>query len=138
VKIFSGTRLTYLAVLLSAASVAGAVGVAATGDLRLPKAVDARQGDAAAPDPARLEAEIALAGEAERHGDVAAALAHYRAASLLDPRVVDPRSPVFLGPAFEARLKGWIDAQKKGGSAGDARARSDAAYLFRRMYGGCG
>jgi hypothetical protein len=136
VKIFSGTRLTVLAVLLVAASLAGAVGVAATGDLGLPP-VDARQGDAAPPDPARLEAEIALAGEAERHGDVAAALAHYRAASLLDPRVVDPRSPVFLGPAFEARLKEWIAAQKKGG-AGGSRARSDAAYLFRRMYGGCG
>jgi hypothetical protein len=130
-------RLTYLAVLLAAASVAGAVGVAATGDLRLPPAVDARQGDAAPPDPARIEAGIALAGEAERRGDVAAALAHYRAASLLDPRVVDPRSPVFLGPGFEARLKSWIAAQKKGG-VGDPQARSDAAYLFRRMYGGCG
>ena len=119
------------------ASVAGAVGVAATGDLRLP-AVDVRRGDAAPPDPARLKAEIALAGEAERRGDVATALSRYRAASLLDPRVVDPRSPVFLGPGFEARLKGWIAAQKKGGSAGGARARSDAAYLFRRMYGGCG
>jgi hypothetical protein len=130
-------RLTYLAVLLAAASVAGAVGVAATGDLRLPPAVDARQGDAAPPDPARIEAGIALAGEAERRGDVAAALAHYRAASLLDPRVVDPRSPAFLGPGFEARLKSWIAAQKKGG-VGDPQARSDAAYLFRRMYGGCG
>jgi hypothetical protein len=130
-------RLTYLSVLLVAASLAGVVGVAATGDLRLPPAVDARQGDAAPPDPARIEAEIALAGEAERRGDVAAALAHYRAASLLDPRVVDPRSPVFLGPGFEARLKSWIAAQKKGG-VGDPQARSDAAYLFRRMYGGCG
>ena len=130
-------RLTYLAVLLATASIAGAVGVAATGDLRLPKAVDARQGDAAPPDPARVSAEIALAGEAERRGDVATALAHYRAAALLDPRVVDSRSPVFLGTGFETRLKQWISAQKKGG-AGDAQARSDAAYLFRRMYGGCG
>jgi hypothetical protein len=130
-------RLTYLAVLLAAASVAGAVGVAATGDLRLPPAVDARRRDAAPKDRARLEAGIALAVEAERHGDVATALAHYRAASLLDPRIVDPRSPAFLGPAFEARLKTWIAAQKKDG-AGGAQARSDAAYLFRRMYGGCG
>jgi hypothetical protein len=130
-------RLTYLAVLLAAASVAGAVGVAVTGDLRLPPSVDVRQGAASSHDPARVSAEIALAGEAERHGDIAAALIHYRAASLLDPRIVDPRSPVFLGPAFEARLKNWIAAQKKGG-AGGAQARSDAAYLFRRMYGGCG
>ena len=130
-------RLTYLAALLAAASVAGAVGVAATGDLRPPPAVDARQRDAAPTDWARTSAEIALAGEAERRGDAATALTHYRAASLLDPRIVDPLSPVFLGPAFEARLKNWISAQKKGG-AGGARARSDAAYLFRRMYGGCG
>lgn len=136
-KIFSGTRLTYLAVLLAAASVAGAVGVAATGDLRLPPSVDVRRGEAAPTDRVRLSAEIALAGEAERHGDVATALTHYRAASVLDPRIVDPRSPVFLGPAFEARLKKWIAAQKKVG-AGGAQARSDAAYLFRRMYGGCG
>ena len=137
VKIFSSGRLTFLSVLLAAASLAGALGVAATGDLRFPSAVDARRGDAAATDPARVSARIALAGEAERHGDVATALAHYRAAALLDPRVVDPRSPVFLGPAFEARLKQWIAAQKKG-EAGGSRARSDAAYLFRRMYGGCG
>jgi len=137
VEILSGKHLTLLAVLLAAASVAGGIGVAATGDLRLPPAVDARQGDAAAPDAARIEDGIALAGEAERRGDVATALAHYRAASLLDPRIVDPRSPVFLGPAFETRLKQWIAAQKKGG-AGGSQARSDAAYLFRRMYGGCG
>lgn len=129
-------RLKYLAALLAVVSVAGAVGVAATGDLRLSPATDARPGDAAA-DPARVSAEIASAREAENVGDVAAALAHYRAAALLDPRVVDPRSPVFLGAGFEVRLKQWIAAQKKGGE-GEAQARSDAAYLFRRMYGGCG
>lgn len=136
-EILSGKRLTLLAVLLVAASLAGAAAVAVTGDLRLPPAVDARRGDAAAPDAARVSAEVALAGEASSAGDVAAALAHYREASLLDPRVVDPRSPVFLGPAFEASLKKWIAAQKNAGR-GSAQARSDAAYLFRRMYGGCG
>lgn len=136
-KIFSNTRFTYLAVVLAAVSVAWAVAVAAMGDLCLPPAVDARRGEAAPTDPVRVSAEIALAREAERHGDVATALARYRAAALLDPRIVDSRSPVFLGPGFEARLKQWIAAQKKGG-AGGAQARSDAAYLFRRMYGGCG
>jgi hypothetical protein len=136
-EIPTGRRLTLLAVLLAAASIAGALGIAATGDLRLPKAVDARRGDAGPTDPARVSQETALAGEAERRGDVAAALAHYCAAALLDPRIVDSRSPVFLGPGFEARLKNWIAAQKKDG-AGSPRARSDAAYLFRRMYGGCG
>ncbi len=136
-EILSGKRLTLLAGLLAAAAVAWAAGVAATGDLRLPSAVDIRQGDAAAPDTARVSAEIALAKDAENAEDAAAALAHYRAAALLDSRIVDPRSPAFLGPGFEARLKNWIAAQKKGG-AGGAQARSDAAYLFRRMYGGCG
>jgi hypothetical protein len=45
--------------------------------------------------------------------------------------------PVFLGPEFAARLKNWIAAQRTAG-AGVARARADAEYLFRRMYGGCG
>ena len=136
-KILSGGRLTILAVLLAAAAVAGSLGVAATGDLRRPSAVDPRQGGAAMPDPSRVSAEIALAGEAEAARDVAGALAHYRAAALLDPRVVDPRSAVFLGPGFEARLKKWIAAQKKGGGSG-GQARSDAAFLFRCVYGGCG
>ena len=136
-EIPTGRRLTLLAVLLSAVSIAGALGIAATGDLRLPSADAARSGDAGAQDPARVAAEVALAKEAEIGGDAAAALAHYRAAALLDPRIVDSRSPVFLGPGFEARLKYWIAAQKKDG-IGSPRARSDAAYLFRRMYGGCG
>jgi hypothetical protein len=136
-EILSGRRLTFLAVLLLAACLAGALGVAATGDLCLPAAEIARAGDAGAPDPAGASALVALAKEAERVGDVAAALGHYRAAAIIDPRIVDPRSPEFLGPGFEARLKNWIAAQKKGG-AGDSRARSDAAFLFRRMYGGCG
>lgn len=136
-EIPSGKRLRRFGVLLAAVAAAGAVGVAVTGDLRLPPAVDARQGDAAMPDPARVSAEIALAAEASSAGDVAVALAHYRAASLLDPRIVDPRSAVFLGQGFEAWLKLRIAEQKRIGS-GDAQARSDAAYLFRRMYGGCG
>jgi hypothetical protein len=137
VENLSGKRSTRLAVLLVAASLAGAAAVAVTGDLRPPKAVDARRGDAAAPDAARVSAEVAQAVAAESAGNVAEALAHYRAAALLDSRIVDPRSTVFLGPAFEASLKKWIAAQKNAGSGG-AQARSDAAYLFRRMYGGCG
>ena len=129
-------RLKYLAVLLAVVSVAAAVGAAATGDLRLPPATDAQPGDAAA-DPALVSAEISLARDAENAGNVEAALAHYRSAALIDPRIVDPRSPFFLGPAFEARLNRWIAELKKEG-AGEAQARSDAAFLFRRMYGGCG
>ena len=107
-RIFSGTRLTYLAVLLVAASLAGAAAVAATGDLRLPPAVDARQRDAAPPDPARLEAEIALAGEAERRGDVAAALAELAASeSYVRPALSEqPAFSIEAGrhPVVEAAL----------------------------------
>jgi hypothetical protein len=136
-KFFANGRLTGIAGGLAAVSIAWALGIVVTGDLRLPSAADARRGEVSAPDAARVAAEVALAAEAERREDVAGALAHYRAAALLDPRVVDPRSPVFLGPAFEARLKHWIASQNKGDAAG-SRARYDAAYLFRRMYGGCG
>lgn len=136
-EILSGKRLTRLSALLAAASLAGAVGVAATGELRLPPAADPARGGEAAADPARVHAEVALAREAERTGDIPAALAHYRAAALLDPRLVDPRSPAFLGPSFEAWLKTRIAEQRKAGT-GPSQARSDAAYLFRRMYGGCG
>ena len=136
-EILSGRRLTIVAVLLGVSALAGALGVAVTGDMRLPPATDARQGGEAAPDPARVSAEIALAKDAEEAGDDGAALAHYRAAALLDPRIVDPRSPLFLGPGFEARLKKWAAGQGTVGKGGD-QARSDAAYLFRRMYGGCG
>ncbi len=135
-EILSGRRLTFLSVLLAAAAAAGAAAVAVTADLRPPSAAQV-PGGAAAPDAGRVSAEVAFARNAEAAGDVPEALAHYRAAALLDPRIVDPRSPAFLGPSFEARLKKWIAARKTGGPGG-AQARSDAAYLFRRMYGGCG
>ncbi|GAB4236616.1 MAG: hypothetical protein OHK0028_13610 [Deltaproteobacteria bacterium] len=132
-----GRRLTRLSAVAAAACIAGAIGVAATGELRLPPAADAQAVGPAAFDPARVAAELALARDAESAGDVPGALAHYRAAALLDPRIVDPRAPVFLGPAFEAWLKTRVAEQRRGGAA-PAQARSDAAYLFRRMYGGCG
>ncbi len=134
----SGGRLTVLAVFLVAASLAGAIGVAASGGLALPPAEVAVQGAGTAPDPAAVSSEIARAREAESAGDVAAALSHYRAAALLDPRVVDTRSREFLGPSFERRLKGWIAGLKAGEVPGGGKALSDASFLFRRMYGGCG
>ena len=135
---FAGGRLTVLAAFLAAASLAGALGVAASGDLRLPAAEVAVQGSVTVPDRPAATAQVALARDAETAGDVAAALAHYRAAALLDPRIVDSRSPEFLGPAFEGRLKGWIAGLKSGNVPGGGKALSDASFLFRRMYGGCG
>ena len=130
--------LPALAVILAAASLAGALGVAASGDLRLPSAEFSVQGAGAGTNPAAASEEVARALEAESAGNVAAALAHYRAAALLNPRVVDPRSPDFIGRAFEVRLKGWIAGLKAGKVAGGGKALSDASFLFRRMYGGCG
>jgi hypothetical protein len=138
VKIFSGTGLTYLSVFLAAASLAGVLGVAATGDLRLPAAgVDAK-GGVTAPDRAAVASRVAMARDAESAGNVAEALSRYREAALLDPRIVDPRTPEFLGPDFEGRLKGWIAGLKSGKVPGGGKALSDASFLFRRMYGGCG
>ena len=137
-KILSGVRLTYLTGFLAAASLAGALGVAVSGDLRLPPGDVSAQGSVPGSDPAAVSAEIARAREAESAGDVAAALAHYRAAALLDPSVVDLRSPDFIGPAFEGQLKLWIAGLKTGKVPGGGKALSDAAFLFRRMYGGCG
>lgn len=133
-----GGRLTVLAFVLAAGALAGAIGVAVSGDLRLPPGELSAQGAAPAPDPAAVSAEVAMARDAENAGNVAAALAHYRAAALLDPRIVDTRSRDFLGPAFEGRLKGWIAGLKAGKVPGGGKALSDASFLFRRMYGGCG
>jgi hypothetical protein len=134
----SGGRLNVLAFVLVAGALAGAIGVAVSGDLRPPPGEVSMRGSIPAPDPAAVSVEIGRALEAESAGDVAAALAHYRAAALLDPRIVDARSREFLGPAFEGRLKGWIAGLKAGTVPGGGKALSDASFLFRRMYGGCG
>ena len=134
----TGGRLTVLAFVLAAGALAGAIGVAVSGDLRLPAAEISAQGTGAGPDPVAVAREVALARDAEAAGEVGSALSRYRAAALLDPRIVDPRSREFLGPAFEARLKGWIAGLKAGTVPGGGKALSDASFLFRRMYGGCG
>ena len=131
-------RLTVIALVLAAGSLAGALGVAVSGDLRLPAAEISTRGTGAGPDSAAVAREVALARDAESAGEVASALAHYRAAAVLDPRIVDTRSRDFLGPAFEGRLKGWIAGLKAGKVPGGGKALSDASFLFRRMYGGCG
>lgn len=137
-EIPAGKPLSVAAAVLAAASLAAALGVAVSGDLRLPPAESSPEGSGAAPDRAGSSSEVALARNADASGDIASALAHYRAAAIRNPRIVDPRSPEFLGPAFEARLKGWIVGLKRGELRGGGKALSDAAFLFRRMYGGCG
>lgn len=134
-----GKPLSWLAALLLGASAAGAVGIAATADLRIPPPADPPAFSAADPaDRSAAAAELAAARAAEAAGDVARALSRYRAAAERDPRVMDTRSPSFPGPAFEENLKGWIAGLKSGKIPGGPRAAEDAAVLFRRMYGGCG
>ncbi len=161
----SGKRLTVLgaALILLAAAAAVRVTVSAAprsaqatnapgatvGPLAAPRHGPAPPADAAAAAPGREAASgtgpalpaadhVALALSAEKRGELAAALAHYRAAVSADPRCVDRRSPAFLGPAFEEKLKGWIAGMKGGRIAAGPEAFEDASFIFRRMYGGCG
>lgn len=152
----SGKRLTVLGAALIAVAAAAAVRVAVSGAFR-GAGPPAPRGTAAAPGPravagpeeagraaagpgAALSAadHVGLAVSAEKRGELAAALAHYRAAVSADPRCVDRRSPGFLGEAFEEKLKVWIAGMKGGRIAAGPAALEDASFIFRRMYGGCG
>ena len=135
----SGKRLTAVGAALIALAAAAAVRVAvpvAAGTAGRPTASAAAGG---APGATQSAADhVALARSAETRGDVAAALAHYRAAVASDPRCVDRRSPEFLGEAFEAKLGRWLSGMRSGRLAAGPAALEDASFLFRRMYGGCG
>ncbi len=127
----SGKSLRVLAVVLMAAAAGAAVRVAVSAPA-----------PGAAPRPA-LPAEaardhVAKALAAEGAGDVASAVAHYRAAVSLDPRCVDRRSSAFLGPEFEKKVRGWLDGMKSGRIPAGPAAIADASYIFRSLYGGCG
>lgn len=135
----SGRRLTVVGAALIAFAAAAAVRVGMSGGFA-GTATPAPGAAAAAGTGAALSAgdHVALALSAEKSGDVAAALSHYRAAVSRDPRCVDRRSPGFLGEAFEVKLKKWIAGMKSGRIAAGPAALSDASFIFRRMYGGCG
>lgn len=154
----SGKRLFALGAALIAVAGVAVVRVALSGDLRRAgtdvkspaAAVAAGKGTSvdAAVVPGSQGAEgmgalstadhVALALSAEKRGDVAAALSHYRAAVDADPGCVDSRSPGFLGGEFEVKLKGWIAGIRSGRIAAGRAAMDDASFIFRRMYGGCG
>lgn len=137
----SGKRLTILGAALIALAGAAAVRVAVSGGITGRGTPAAGPGTAAvAGTGAALSAgdHVALASSAEKRGDVAAALSHYRAAVSRDPRCVDRRSPGYLGEAFEEKLGKWIAGMKSGKIAAGPAALSDASFIFRRMYGGCG
>lgn len=139
--LLSGKRLTVVGVALIAFAAAAAARVGVSGRVAGTAAPASAPGKAGAAGPgAALSAgdHVALASSAEKRGAVAEALSHYRAAVSADPRCVDRRSPGFLGEAFEVKLKYWIAAMKSGRIAAGPRALSDASFIFRRMYGGCG
>lgn len=130
-----GKRLTALATALLLMAAAAAIRLAAGGAL-----AEFRRPPGSAPESgARAFGEqLAAARTAEESGDIAAALAHYRAAASLDPLCVDRRSATFLGPRFEENLRRWSADLRGGRMKADPQAVRDASYLFRRMYGGCG
>jgi hypothetical protein len=130
-EFLSGKRLTALAVALIVLAAAAAVRVAVSGDAWAPVGTASPSGPSA-------EEHLAQARAAERKGDVTAALAHYREAVKQRPRIVDRRSPEFLGPDFEGKIKTWVSELRKGKLPAGPTAFPDASYLFRRMYGGCG
>ncbi len=140
----SGKRLTVLGAALIALAAVAAVRVAISDGLRRTAAPAPRESVPGTSSPGErgavlsADGHVALALSAEKSGDLAAALAHYRAAVAADPRCVDRRSPGFLGEVFEEKLKGWISGMKSGRIAAGPAARDDASFIFRRMYGGCG
>ncbi len=137
--VLSGRRLTIVGAVLIALAAAAAARVVASG-IATSGAPAAPGGPATAGRGPALSAadHVALAAAAEARGDVGAALSHYRAAVASDPRCVDRRSPEFLGEAFEAKLGRWLSGLRSGRIAAGPAALSDASFLFRRMYGGCG
>ncbi len=130
----AGRKLTIVALALAAVAAAAAVRLAVSGDLRSAGV----GGIALAGDPVSAGRSLALARAADASGDLASALSHYRAAVEANPRLVDRRSPEFLGASFEEKVKLWVSGLKGGGIRAAPTALPDASFLFRRMYGGCG
>lgn len=139
-----GRRLTILSLGLILLAAAAASAIALSGGLRphvpagspadgAPSGGTGDLGKGGGP-----KERVALALAAERRGEVATAIHYYREAVAMDPRCVDRKSPEFLGPAFEEKLKGWVSAFRRGEFREGAEAARDVAFLFRRMYGGCG
>ena len=131
----SGKRLTAIASALMLLAAAAAVRLAITGDPGAPPMASAAGGGPSGPS---IDEHLASARAAEKGGDVATALSHYRAAASLDPLCVDRNSSRFLGPEFEAKIRRWVSDLRGGRMAAEPGAVRDVSYLFRRMYGGCG
>lgn len=132
--LLTGKWLSALAAALIALSAAAAVRIALSEGLGSGNA----EISVSPVDPLSAEDHLERARAAEGKTDVASALAHYRAAVARKPQLVDRKSPEFLGPAFERKLKDWVAELKRGKIEAGPAALPDASYLFRRMYGGCG
>ena len=131
----SGRKLTALGGAFLLIAAAAAVRVAVMEEM-IPSAASA--GPFTGNPVPSVEEHVAAALAAEEAGDVGEALSYYRAAAVLDPRCVDRLSPMFLGTGFEGKLKNWLADMRSGRITAGPSAAQDAAYLFRRMYGGCG
>lgn len=74
----------------------------------------------------------------EGKGDIPASLRLYRKAISLNPALCDPMSSQFLGKGFEERLNLWIKELKNGDMENRTGALENAAFIFRKLNGGCG
>jgi hypothetical protein len=129
----SGRPLTAAALLLAA------VAALAGGRYALRAAAHpAAAGEGERLSPAAVDAILGEARAAEGRGDVASALSAYRRAVEARPALLDRTSSAWLGAAFGERLNGWVAAMKAGTLRTAGRAGEDAAFLFRRLNGGCG
>ncbi len=81
---------------------------------------------------------VSRASSLEVSGNIQGALAHYRDAIDLRPSLCDPKSGDFLGRGFEEKINAWIRGLKKGEIENTQGALENAAYIFRKLNGGCG
>ncbi len=130
-ELLTGKRLTVLCLALMALASVAAVVVAVSSEQREARETGPHTGVSA-------DEHLSRARAAELRGDVTEALLHYREAVMQRPRIVDRRSPEFLGADFESKVRMWISELRKGGISAGPTALQDASFLFRRMYGGCG
>lgn len=84
------------------------------------------------------DALVSRAIHLESSGRVQEALAYYKSAIDRRPSLCDPKSKDFLGKNFESKVNRWIRELKTGAIENRDEALRNAAYIFRKLNGGCG
>jgi hypothetical protein len=81
---------------------------------------------------------VSTAVNLEVSGNIQEALTYYREAIDRKPSLCDPKSGDFLGRDFEEKINRWIRGLKNGDIENRKGALENAAYIFRKLNGGCG